>query len=105
MLSGLAPCLQLSAHGFDVVEKLLLGFRSHLLSSSQQRLPERGQTRHTTLRKQHERLQASDQLTAKQRRELRDRHESLDPFTLAAEVERRLEKILRLGGSRRKERQ
>ena len=53
----------------------------------------------------YERLQASDQLTAKQRRELRDRHESLDPFTLAAEVERRLEKILRLGGSRRKERQ
>ncbi len=51
----------------------------------------------------YERLRASGQLSAKQQRQLRDRHESLDPFQLAAEVERRLEKILRPARSGRKD--
>lgn len=42
----------------------------------------------------YERLQASGQLKAKQRRQLRDQYEALDPFQLAASIERRLRKIL-----------
>jgi len=37
---------------------------------------------------------AHGDLQRKARRELRDRYESLDPFVLAAEVERRLKPIL-----------
>src|SRR5262245_5811642 len=47
----------------------------------------------------YERLRASAQLGAKQLRRLRDQYEALDPFDLAAEVERRLEKILGSGAS------
>jgi hypothetical protein len=42
----------------------------------------------------YQRLLASGQLTAQERRDLRDRYESLDPFALAAETERRLKPIL-----------
>ena len=42
----------------------------------------------------YQRLLASGQLTAKERKMLRDRYESLDPFRLAAETERRLKPIL-----------
>lgn len=43
----------------------------------------------------YQRLRATDQLTPKQKRSLREQYEALDPFALAAEVERRLEKVLR----------
>jgi len=42
----------------------------------------------------YQRLLAHEELTAKARRELQDRYEALDPFVLAAEVERRLKPIL-----------
>lgn len=42
----------------------------------------------------YQRLLASGQLTSKEQRHLRDQYESLDPFELAGEVERRLKPIL-----------
>lgn len=42
----------------------------------------------------YERLIASGQLGAKERRQLQDQYQALDPFKLAAEVERRLRPIL-----------
>jgi hypothetical protein len=42
----------------------------------------------------YQRLMATAQLPRRQRRDLRDRFESLDPFALKADVEKRLKKIL-----------
>jgi len=50
----------------------------------------------------YERLWASGQLDAKAKRQLRDQYAGLDPFALAAEVERRLQKILRSAIAKRK---
>jgi len=51
--------------------------------------------RHDQAQTAYARLLASGQLEPQQRRRLRDWYESLDPFVLAAEVERRLRPILR----------
>lgn len=51
--------------------------------------------RHDRPQTAYQRLRASGQLTSKARRELRDRYQALDPFALAAEVERRLKQILK----------
>ena len=51
--------------------------------------------RHDRAQTAYQRLLASGQLPAKARRQLRERYEALDPFALAAQVERRLQKILR----------
>ena len=50
--------------------------------------------RHDAPRTAYQRLLAHGELTGQARRELRDRYEALDPFVLAAEVERRLKPIL-----------
>ena len=50
--------------------------------------------RHDAAQTAYQRLLAHGDLPSKARRELRDRYESLDPFVLAAEVERRLKPIL-----------
>jgi hypothetical protein len=50
--------------------------------------------RHDAPRTAYQRLLAHGELQAKARRELRDRYEALDPFVLAAEVERQLKPIL-----------
>jgi len=50
--------------------------------------------RHDAPRTAYQRLVAHGDLQAKARRELRERYEALDPFVLAAEVERRLQPIL-----------
>lgn len=49
----------------------------------------------------YERLLASGQLSPKQRRELRDQYQSLDPFELAQQTERRLKSILNSGKRKR----
>jgi hypothetical protein len=51
--------------------------------------------RHDRPQTAYQRLLASGQLKAPERRRLREQSESLDPFVLAAEVERRLKKILK----------
>lgn len=50
--------------------------------------------RHDRPQTAYQRLLAHGELQAKARRRLRDRYEALDPFVLAAEVERRLKPIL-----------
>ena len=50
--------------------------------------------RHDAPQTAYQRLLAHGELQAKARRELRDRYAALDPFVLAAEVERRLKPIL-----------
>jgi hypothetical protein len=50
--------------------------------------------RHDAPQTAYQRLLAHGELQAKARRELRDRYEALDPFVLAAEVERQLKPIL-----------
>jgi hypothetical protein len=50
--------------------------------------------RHDAAQTAYQRLLAHGDLPRKARRELRDRYESLDPFVLAAEVEKRLKPIL-----------
>jgi hypothetical protein len=50
--------------------------------------------RHDAAQTAYQRLLAHGDLQRKARRELRDRYESLDPFVLAAEVEKRLKPIL-----------
>ena len=50
--------------------------------------------RHDAAQTAYQRLLAHGDLQRKARRELRDRYESLDPFVLAAQVERRLKPIL-----------
>jgi hypothetical protein len=50
--------------------------------------------RHDTAQTAYQRLLAHGDLQRKARRELRDRYESLDPFVLAGEVEKRLKPIL-----------
>lgn len=50
--------------------------------------------RHDRPRTAYERLLAHGELGTKARRELRDRYQALDPFGLAADVERRLQPIL-----------
>jgi hypothetical protein len=50
--------------------------------------------RHDVPQTAYQRLLAHGELQAKARRQLRDRYEALDPFVLAAEVERRLKPIL-----------
>jgi hypothetical protein len=50
--------------------------------------------RHDAPQTAYQRLLAHGELQARARRELRDRYEALDPFVLAAEVERRLQPIL-----------
>jgi hypothetical protein len=52
--------------------------------------------RHDRPQTAHQRLLASGQLELKQRRRLRDWYESLDPFLLAASLEKRLKPILKL---------
>ncbi|MGO8930022.1 MAG: hypothetical protein ACLQU3_24405 [Limisphaerales bacterium] len=56
--------------------------------------------RHDAPQTAYQRLLAHGDLPTKARRELRDRYESLDPFVLAAEVERRLKPILGSGAGR-----
>ena len=51
--------------------------------------------RHDEPQTAYQRLKAAGNLSAKARRQLRERFESLDPFKLAQEVERRLKPILR----------
>jgi len=51
--------------------------------------------RHDEPQTAYQRLLAHGELTAKARRQLRERFEALDPFMLAQEVERRLKPILR----------
>ena len=51
--------------------------------------------RHDAAQTAYQRLLAHRGLPSKARRELRDRYESLDPFVLAQEMERRLKPILR----------
>ena len=50
--------------------------------------------RHDAPQTAYQRLRAHGELQAKARRDLRERYEALDPFVLAAEVERRLQPIL-----------
>lgn len=50
--------------------------------------------RHDAPQTAYQRLLAHDELSAKARRELRERYAALDPFALAAQVERRLKPIL-----------
>lgn len=50
--------------------------------------------RHDRPQTAYQRLMSHPKLSGKARRQLRDRVESLDPFVLAAEVERRLQPIL-----------
>ena len=50
--------------------------------------------RHDLPQTAYQRLLAHRELTSQARRELRERYEALDPFVLAAEVERRLKPIL-----------
>jgi hypothetical protein len=50
--------------------------------------------RHDLPQTAYQRLLAHGELSAQARRQLRDRYEALDPFLLAAEVERRLKPIL-----------
>jgi len=52
--------------------------------------------RHDEPQTAYQRLQGHGDLSSKARRELREQFEALDPFVLAAEVERRLKPILRL---------
>jgi len=52
--------------------------------------------RHDRPQTAYQRLLATAQLPSKQRRRLRDGYESLDPFLLAAALERRLKPILKL---------
>jgi hypothetical protein len=59
------------------------------------RVGSRWKRRYDRAQTAYERLRASGQLQAKPLRRLRDQYEALDPFELAAQVERRLEKILR----------
>lgn len=58
------------------------------------RVGSRWKRRHDWPQTAYQRLLASDQLSAQARRQLREQYDSLDPFVLAAEVERRLKKIL-----------
>jgi hypothetical protein len=57
----------------------------------------RWKRRYDRPRTAYQRLLASGQLTGKQKKQLRDQYESLDPFTLAADTERRLKPILSPG--------
>ena len=57
----------------------------------------RWKRRHDAPQTAAQRLRARGQLGAKQRRQLRDQYESLDPFAFAAHVQRRLEPILKRG--------
>lgn len=50
--------------------------------------------KHDTPRTAYQRLLASNELSPKARRQLREQYESLDPFALAKAVEQRLKKIL-----------
>jgi hypothetical protein len=50
--------------------------------------------RHDAAQTAYQRLRAHGEMKGKARRELRDRYEALDPFVLAAQVERRLKPIL-----------
>lgn len=50
--------------------------------------------KHDTPQTAYQRLRASNELSPKARRQLRDQYESLDPFALAKAVEQRLKKIL-----------
>jgi len=50
--------------------------------------------RHDAAQTAYQRLLAHGEMKGKARRELRDRYEALDPFVLAAQVERRLKPIL-----------
>jgi len=59
-----------------------------------QRVGSRWVRRHDQPQTAYQRLLAHGDLTAKARRELRDRFHALDPFALAAEVERQLKPIL-----------
>jgi len=59
------------------------------------RVGSRWKRRHDPAQTAYQRLLASGQLSAKQRRRLRERYHSLDPFALAAEVESRLKAILK----------
>ena len=52
--------------------------------------------RHDGAKTAYQRLLASGQLSAPQRRQLREQYESLDPFALAKELEKRIKPILRL---------
>lgn len=51
--------------------------------------------RHDAPQTAYQRLLAHDELSAKARRQLRERYAALDPFALAAQVERRLKPILK----------
>lgn len=51
--------------------------------------------RHDEAQTAYQRLVASGQLGARERRRLAEQYESLDPFALAAEVEKRLRRILK----------
>lgn len=58
------------------------------------RVGSRWKRRHDLPQTAYQRLLSSGQLSAKARRQLREQYESLDPFELAAQVERRLRRIL-----------
>jgi len=51
--------------------------------------------RHDQPQTAYQRLMANDQISAKSKRQLRDQFESLDPFDLAAQVEKRLKGVLK----------
>ena len=59
------------------------------------RVGSRWKRRHDEPQTAYQRLLASGQLGAKARRQLREQYASLDPFALAAQVERRLKPILK----------
>ena len=56
--------------------------------------------RHDEPQTAYQRLQRHGDLPAKARRQLREQFEALDPFALAAEVERRLKPILAAGAAK-----
>jgi len=58
------------------------------------RVGSRWKRRHDPPQTAYQRLLASGQLSAQAHRQLREQYESLDPFVLTAEVERRLKRIL-----------
>ncbi len=63
------------------------------------RVGSRWKRRHDQPQTAYQRLLASAQLTGKARKRLRDQYESLDPFELANQVERRLKSILKRSGA------
>lgn len=63
------------------------------------RVGSRWKRRHDRPQTAYQRLLATSQLTNKARRQLRDQYQSLDPFELASQVERRLKDILKRSGA------